>query len=461
MIDRIKKNMFDFLSLLYGALPFYIRYGRQYRKMLQLLEDTEYWDREKLNQYQFEELKKIIEHAFLNVPYYKRMFNEKNLLPSDINSPDDFTKIPFLTKQIIKDNIKHLTANNMPDNRKAYLTTGGSTGIPMGFYFEKGVTNIKELAYFVNLWKRVGFKVGDKSAVIRGDVIQVTGNKFWMYDYLMKNLCFSSYHMTDQNLPFYIERIKHFQPKFIQAYPSAISIFADYLIKNNMINPFPSVRAILCGSENIYDGQRKLIEKAFGCRVFSWYGHAEKSVLAGECEYSSDLHLFPQYGYTELVDSSGNLITEEGKMGEIVCTGFNNYAMPFIRYKTMDLGYWSKGNCRCHRHYLRLKKVEGRLQELIVSQSGRLISMVAINMHSDVFDNVKQFQFYQDKKGVVVFNIVKESSYEEKDTKNIYNELKKKLGTDMKLEIKFVNDIPRTKSGKYRFLIQKIAIKNF
>ena len=133
--------------------------------------------------------------------------------------------------------------------------------------------------------------------------------------------------------------------------------------------------------------------------------------------------------------------------------------MPFIRYKTQDLAVVSNEKCKCGRKYRLLQRIEGRLQELIVTKNDRLISMTQINMHSDVFDNVKQFQFYQDTKGELFFNIVKKDSYTDRDTQYIKEELYKKFGEDVDLIIKFVDEIPRTQSGKYRFLIQKLPIE--
>ena len=132
--------------------------------------------------------------------------------------------------------------------------------------------------------------------------------------------------------------------------------------------------------------------------------------------------------------------------------------MPFIRYRTNDLAVLTNVKCECGRNYPLLKKVEGRLQELIVTGTGRLISMTAINMHSDVFDDIKQFQFYQEKKGEVILNIVRKQTYTGRDTEYIHRELYKKLGDDVDLIIRFVDLIPHTQSGKYRFLIQKLPI---
>ena len=210
--------------------------------------------------------------------------------------------------------------------------------------------------------------------------------------------------------------------------------------------------------ENFYTEQRELVEDVFNCRTFTWYGHSERTVLAGECEESSKYHLFPQYGVFELVDSTGRIIENKGTKGEIVGTGLNNFIMPLIRYKTDDMT--SLGDkCNCNKKYKIIESVTGRwTQEFIVSKEGNFIPITAINMHSNVFDNVEQFQFLQEIEGELIFRIVKKGSYTYNDTKRIKQELIKKLGKDTKLEFEFLDEIPRTSRGKYRFLIQKIPL---
>ena len=99
-----------------------------------------------------------------------------------------------------------------------------------------------------------------------------------------------------------------------------------------------------------YSLQRELLENAFQCKIFSWYGHNERTVLAGECEKSTYYHIFSEYGIVELIDRDGNVI-EKDKSGEVVVTGFNNAAMPFIRYRTQDIGVYANKECACGRQY--------------------------------------------------------------------------------------------------------------
>lgn len=447
------------LRYAYGALPFGIRYGKVFRETYAFLQESQWWSRERLEEYQLAQLGKLLDHAYENVPYYRRVFDERGLKPKDIQDFKDLQLLPYLTKEIIQKNLEDLKARNYPPSKFGYVTTGGSTGIPMGFYLENGVSNAREWAFMLTQWNRVGFKIGDRCVVLRGNAVRsASKGKFWEYDPINKNLILSSYHLTDENMPKYIEKIKKFKPNFIQAYPSAITILAKFM-QEHSIRPFYSVKALLCGSENLYTWQRELLEEVFQCRVYSWYGNSEQAVLAGECEKSTYYHIFPEYGIVELIGKGGKPLTGEDEIGEIVATGLNNFICPLIRYRTMDLAVPANGMCECGRNYPLLRNVEGRLQELIVTKNGRLISMTAINMHSDVFDNVKQFQFYQDKNGEVIFNIVRKDGYTEKDTGYIEKELGKKLGYDVDLIIRFVDSIPRTQSGKYRFLIQKLPIE--
>jgi len=424
-----------------------------------LLNRSQYWPIERLREYQLQQLICLVRHSYENIPFYKERWQRAGFHPDDIKALNDIKLIPFTTKRDIQENMLSDKTRYTGSKRYGYVTTGGSTGIPFGFFEEKYVATAREMAFIYRLWGRVGYKPGDKRVVLRGKVVESAKNgKFGSYDPIRRELTLSSYHMTDENLPVYIKMINDFRGAFIHAYPSSITILADYMRRKG-IGPFKFLKAILVGSENLYEWQRELLENVFQCRIYSWYGHAEKAVLAGECEERHHYHIFPEYGITELLDNSGRDVKEEGDSGEIVATGFNNLATPFIRYRTMDIGVLGARECSCGRNYPILKNIGGRLQEFIVSGDNRLISMTAINMHNSLFDNIRQFQFYQDRIGEVDLNLVRAESYTEYDDIRIQSEIGQKLGNRMKLTLKYCDEIPRTNSGKFRFLIQKLPVK--
>ena len=429
---------------------------RVYRRMYTLLRRSRWWSREELLAYQAEALSRLLDHAYENVPYYRRIFDERGLVPADIRTPGDLALLPFLTKEIVQANLVDLKARNYPESAFEYVRTSGSTGTPMGFYYERGASRAKEWAFMKVQWDRVGYRFTDRCVVLRGHVVNpASDGACWRKALFGRWLIMSSHLMTEETLPSYIDRIRRFRPRFIQAYPSTAVVLARYMHEHE-IEPFPTVRAVLCGSENLYPWQRSLLAGAFGCRVFSWYGNSEQTVLAGECEESTHYHIFPEYGVIELIGRDGRPVERPGEAGEVVTTSLINPICPLIRYRTMDVAVLGEGPCSCGRNYPLLEKVEGRVQDFIVTKDRRFISMTAVNMHSGVFDNVAQFQFYQREEGEVLMRIVRRPGYTEADTEQIFRELEKKFEGGVDVTIRFVAKIPRTRRGKYQFLIQDL-----
>jgi len=445
----------SFTTRALGILPFYTTYKKTYT----LLRQSRGWSREELAAYQAEVLSRLLDHAYENVPYYRRVFDDRGLVPADIRTPDDLTLLPFLTREDLQKNLADLKARNYPESAFEYVTTGGSTGIPVGFYYERGASRAKEWAFMKTQWDRVGYRFTDRCVVLRGYIVgSAKDDIYWKKTLFGRWLLMSSHHMTEETLPAYIDRIHRFRPRFIQAYPSMAVVLARYMREHD-VAPFPTVKAVLCGSENLYPWQRSLLAEAFGCRVFSWYGNSEQTVLAGECEESTQYHIFPEYGVVELIGQDGRPVTTPGAMGEVVATNLTNLVCPLIRYRTMDVAVLGKGPCSCGRNYPLLERVEGRVQEFIVTGKGELLSGITMNIDTDAFDNVKQFQFYQEKVGEVILNIVKKPTFGDRDANYLYQEVGRSCGDDVTITIRYVDTIPLTARGKYRYFVQNMPIR--
>ncbi len=443
----------------YSIIPLRYRFGKDYVKYKNLLEESQWWARDELRDWQLSELKKLLKHAYNNVPYYNRVFKERNLKPEDINSISELAQLPYLTKKLVRDNFEDLTATNYPESKKQFFNTGGSTGTPLEFYWEKGRTRPRELAFMYRQWGWVDCfpEKRERSVVLKGyHVNNILGD----YDPIENSLFLSSFKMKEEIIKKYIERIREFRPKSIQAYPSVITLLAQYMLNNNE-DPIDSIKVILCGSENIYIQQRKLIEKAFQCRVFSWYGQSECVSLAGNCEYSNNYHIYTEYGVTEVVDKNGNIISEdeEGK-GEIIATGFNNYLMPFIRYKTGDIGKRIPTKCECGRDYPLLERIEGRDQEYVIRKDGGVVPLTSLifALHFSAFQKIEKLQISQEKEGIIEIKIIKTKNYTKIDEKEIKNKILKSVNGTLEITFTYVEEIKRTESGKHKFLIQKLPI---
>jgi len=451
------------LKYIHGAVPYPIRYGKVFWDTYNFLQESQWWSREKLEEYQMQQLSKLLHHAYKNVPYYRRIFDERGLKPKDIQDFDDLRKLPYLTKDIVRENFNNLIARNILEKDMEYVTTGGTSGKPLGFYIEKR-TNLIRMAFEWREWNWMGYKFGDRCVVLRGNVVGRKENgrpAWWEYDVKNNYLILSTYDMTEENLSKYVQKIEEFKPMVIRGYPSALDILARFVKENNLkINVKRNIKAISTSSENLFSGQRLLIEKIFNCSIIDKFGNSEQTNIAGQCTKKEGYHIFMEYGITELIGENGNSVSEEGQTGEIVGTGFTNYAFPLIRYRTEDFGVRINKQCSCGRSGLPLlKEIKGRwYQERVVTKNGNYIPITALNTHSDIFDNVKQFQYYQDSLDKIILRIVRKDNYTDIDTQKILRELNEKLKNQVKSEIQFLSEIPRTDRGKYRFLVQKLPI---
>ncbi|MCU1288440.1 MAG: phenylacetate--CoA ligase family protein [Acidobacteria bacterium] len=428
--------------------------NKDYVSWKQFLSETDAWDVRRIREFELSEIKRVVEFAYKNTSGYKRIFDKAGIKPDDIKTLSDYKKIPFLTKEMIRDNLDEFSTD-FPN--RFYVTTGGSTGIPMGMYRDP-VSFAKELASKAHQYHRVGWKEGDRQIVFRGLQIDTPDGTEFLPEF--NELRCSTYEFGTDKMEIYRRKAMDYKPDWVRCYPSSGYIFARYLKDSG--KPFPKIKGILCASEQLYDFQKQLFQEVFGTgtTIFTHYGHYEMAAIAGYCEYTDDYHVLPQYGYVELLDKSDNPVTEPGATGEIVATSFIMHATPFIRYRTRDLAVFKSLFCeKCNRQHQIWERVEGRSQELIVSKKGRLISTTMLNMHNDTYDHLRQFQFHQREIGKVIFRFIEKPGCNEEILKKVKRNILGKLGEDIELVLESVEEIPLTKRGKHRVLIQELDLK--
>lgn len=427
-------------------LPNSVIFGKTFRKAKSTLADyTSSQDPEGfIADYQRQALELILSTA-QDLPYYK-----KQNINLDINH---FSQIPFIDKAIMREDISQFIVTTRGAD---YGTTGGTSGKPFGFYMNKDRKGA-EWFWMTNNWSRVGFDLDHSyRAVLRNHILK--DNQLYVKNGLLREYIFSNYNLTDDYLKQIIDFIDAENIEYIHAYPSAAHRLAKYLSNYNM--SLPKVKAFLCGSENVYPDQRQLIENELGMRIYSWYGHSEKLILAGECEHSDNYHAIPFYGYSELIDEDGNPIDTPGEIGELVGTGFLNTKMPFVRYRTGDYAQYVGRQCpACGRHGLIFREVQGRWDgEKVFANDGTYSTTTALNMHSDVYQNIKGMQYYQDTMGLLEVHVIPDTGFSSKDEIRIRSELLSKLGGKFELKLVKVTELQYTKNRKYKLLIQNLEL---
>lgn len=438
------------LRYIYGAIPARFRLGRVFWETYNFLQESQWWSREKLEEYQMQQLGDLLHHAYENVPYYRRVFNERGLRPKNIHDLDDLKKLPYLTKDIFKQTFDELLAGNVKLKGLRLTHTSGTTGKPLQFY-EDPWTKPKERAFIYHQWSRVGVKPDDPMTQLRGTIIQ--SRKPVYYDPISKVLRLSPRIDSKEIVRYYLEKMQQFGAIYLHGYPSTIGIFAS-MIKQYGLSVLFKLKAVLFASEAIYSWERQIVKEVFNCRVFSHYGMAEKVVLAGECENSHYYHCLPHYGIAE-IDPDTN---------EIIGTSLLNYVNPFIRYRTTDIGFQPiySGCGKCNRSYLPIfAKIEGRLEDFIITPRGVPISPAVITHPFKDFETMKGTQILQKSLDYVKVRIVPWDEYDPKtlecELKQIRQGLQRILGPDMRIETEIVESIQLSKSGKFKWITSEVS----
>lgn len=446
-------------------VPHQVWDNKDFQRYYRWLQATQWWPKSQLEEYQLEQLRALVEHAYENVPYYRRVFDERRLKPKDIATLDDLQKIPLLTKDDVRNNPEEFIACNIDRNRLRFWTTGGSSGTPLGLYQDRHTVDLYESAYRWRQWCWAGYRFWNRKATLYRDEMGLFTRKgiraCWDYNTRENELVLSARDMSEENMHEFVKRIKEFRPKFFLGIPSALEILARFL-KRQKINDIGAT-AVFCEAEVLYPWQRELIETQFNTRIFAEYGMSERVADAVECEQHQGYHVSMEYGILELLDKKNEPVTEAGVLGKVVGTGFHTYEMPFIRYEMNDLATYAKGECSCGRQLTLIEEFKGRLREFFVSKTGKLVPVQLIwTGRHPVWAKVREMNFLQEREGQVVVRIVKAPPCSETQVaKELQEEIHKVLDErEFSVRISFVDRLSLTKRlGKLGFLEQRLPIK--
>lgn len=432
----------------YRAIPASLRYGREYTRFQREAREAEAWDAGTIEKYQVQAMRQSL-MAAAKAPFYAERFATCGVEPVKFESLEQLSAYPLLTKQDLISHREQMVNPESSANQRLYITTGGSSGVPVGFYLHKGVSRPKEQAYLEAQWSRRGYKVGDRVAVIRGGVTSSKARGgISYYDATRNWLILSSYHLTLERLPEYVEALNAFRPQHLHAYPSAALMLARGLEQTGLRLDC-RFTSVLCGSEKLTPDSQRYLEQAYGAPVFHWYGHSERVVLAAQGRKSNHLYFWPTYGFVELG------APDENGHREVIGTSFHNHVMPLIRYRTGDcvkLARQPDGELP----FVEVEEVAGRDYEFLVSATGRRISLTAINMHDRIFDGLMAVQFFQEREGEVEFRYQPGPRWSKDREDSIRGGLLKKLGDDFIIEMREVKEVEKTSAGKHRWLVTKL-----
>lgn len=326
--------------------------------------ELETMTRPEIEELQMERLKTTLQRC-MNAPFYKKRFEEHGLKPEDIRSLEDLRKIPFTTKQDLRDNYP-FGMSVVPLEQVVRLhSSSGTTGTPTVILHTQ-----KDLDEWANAVARCLYMVGLRP----GDIFQnssgygmFTGGLGFQYG--AERLGMLTVPAAAGNTKRQIKFITDFGTTALHAIPSYAGRLYE-VMEEMGIDPRrdTKLRTLIIGAEPHSDQQRRRIEDMLGVKAYNSFGMSEMCGpgVAFECPEQNGMHIWEDYYIVEIVDPETLEPVPEGEVGELILTTINREAMPLLRYRTRDLTRILPGECPCGRHHKRLDRMKGRSDDMMI-----------------------------------------------------------------------------------------------
>jgi len=430
-------------------LPIYYRYKRQdrykyYREFRKANNLTE----EQLQEVQWKNLKRLVNHCYKNISYYQRLFREHDIHPEDIKSLSDYAQIPELKKQHLKNHYKELMDPKLTEKDITFSATGGTTGEPMKIY--KSLQDQEQgyaLRYRSNEW--CGWRLSEKAVWFVADLKRVenvlnkeVNIKTQLGNWIRRKLVLDTRDCSIQNMTRWAAQIQEYKPEQIYGYSSLIAEFCRFVVKNNI--KFTGIKGVYSTAEPLLE--RKLISKAFNAPVYDQYGCSEIPCIAHECKHGN-MHLNSDWILAEFVD-----IPNCKDLKRIVCTPLYAYGVPLLRYDVGDIAVAASKKCDCGLNYPVIELKVGRLSDNILAPDGTIVSSSLLGWQFEhAMRGIKQYQVIQKEIDHIHVIIVRENGYTDENENIIRNHFAKILDCkSVRVTFEYNDRILAEKNGKFR-----------
>jgi phenylacetate-CoA ligase len=280
------------------------------------------------------------------VPYVRRLFAEHGLTSRDVSDLNGLRRLPLMDKATIRANVDDLKATDA--RGLARFNTGGSSGEAFVFYIAKErISHDVAAKWRATRWWDVD--IGDREIVVWGSPIELGAQDRVraLRDTLLRTRLLPAFEMSPANLDRFVEAIRRFRPRMLFGYPSSLALISRHAEAAGVALDANGTRVAFVTSERLYDHQREIIERVFGCPVANGYGGRDAGFIAHACPHGR-LHITAEDIVVEIVGTDGEPVPP-GEAGEIVVTHLATADFPFIRYRTGDVGAIDPDACPCGR----------------------------------------------------------------------------------------------------------------
>lgn len=431
-----------------GYLRNRTRYGKVYYEYREFLEKFDKFTLNEKLKFQEEEFIEFINYAYENSSFYKELYRDIDI--HSIKKMSDIKKLPIVDKEMIRANINQV--NTIERKGAVEGHTGGTTGKSLVVLMTPE-DMMKRMAMLDHFKSRVGFEhLKMKRATFNGKHIVPPNQRkrvFWRYNSACKQMIYSSFHLTEENMKFYVESLNEFQPDAIDGFFMSMCDVAGYIERHNIKLTFKPV-AIFPTSETLTPTGRELLERVFGCKVYDQYASSEGAPFVTECQ--------EQVLHVEL--ASGVFEHFEDNSDEVLVTSFTTHGTPLIRYRIGDSMKFDQSinTCECGMESPLVEEIQGRRLDFLYTSDGAKINGGNVaNLFKNMPNALIKAQIIQKSMNKITILLeVDKDMYKPDYDQLLIDEFIHKFGGETEVCIKHVDEIPREKSGKYRMIKNEV-----
>ncbi len=434
----------------YGAYWRWLRFGPGYAQFLSDYLKREWFQAEDWKQLQSQRLKNAIEAA-LSAPYYAQTWTEAQKKAA---LSGHLTDLPLLEKEPLRAAPRAFLRQDVHPRRTLTFYTSGSTGTPIAT-----IWTVAELRDSMALrearsarWAGVSFR--QARATFSGRLVEPNPQSkgpFYRFNAAENQVYFSPFHLRPDTAAVYARALEKHNVRWLTGYAVSYYLLAKFMLERGIAAP-AGIRAVITTSEKLLPEMRQAMEQAFQCSVFEEYSTVENALFASECERGR-LHVSPDVAVVEILQPDGRPCLPD-EAGEVVATSLMRSYQPLIRYRLGDLARWDPTPCPCGRQMPVIKEVLGRMEDVVVGPDGRRM----VRFHG-IFVNqphVREGQIIQEALDHIHVKIVPVEGFGPPDEQDIIHRVQQRLGSTVNVTIEQVEDIPRTKAGKFKAVVSKI-----
>ncbi|MCK5801345.1 MAG: phenylacetate--CoA ligase family protein [Lentisphaeria bacterium] len=413
--------------------------------------------REKLLHFQEKYLKQLILHAFENTLYYHRVFEEIGLVHGGLVDLSKFDKIPILTKDIFRKYYDELVSKDHATRKWYFNSSGGSTGEPLRFIQDHVYGKWGQAASCNWYETMLGIDELDaRKVVLWGSERDIAkdgkGVEATVINWLCSSIFLNSFRMTEEDMKQYISKINSYKPELIRGYTGSLYELCKYAERTN--TQIHSPKALVSCAETLDDQRREKLESVFGTKVYNFYASRETNNVAGECKQGL-MHILACHNYIEILGADDKPV-KEGVEGRVIVTNLHNHSMPFIRYEIGDMAVLGPQKCSCGSILPTLEKITGRITAHFVKKDGTVIHGGYFTRLFYLKDWLHSFQAIQEDYKKVRLVVVLADDMPDVEKEEIEAKVRVVMGEDCEIMWDFVDDIPKTVSGKYLYTRSKV-----